>query len=260
MRPIAAFSVLVASQAVAAPWSDWVGDFRGALTWRQCSTTGEKTATISLDAVDGALRIDLAGAGAALRSYSLVQEDNAWTAQDGDVRVHVSKKKQAIELAIDLDSGCSVRGSLARATTSVPACDGLVAWSRIEARCTKADTKLEDFAALSKMKWKKSDSAKCTTRSEALALAMVSAGCAPHPDPNIGTRAIECRSLVDATQKLTRCGRVPREVAQYMSNIGNALDAASQTAEPSTLPYVEKQCKDVRIEVAAVAVRFQCAL
>ena len=262
MRRILIGCLLLASgQAVASPWADWVGDYRGALTWRQCTAPGQKTATVSFDAVDGATRLDLAPAGAALRALSLTQEDAAWVAQDGDVSVRVSKPKpNTIELAIDYESGCTVRGRLARATTGVPACDRLLAWSRIESRCTKASSKLEDGAALAKLKWKKTDAARCTARAEKLALAMIDVGCAPHPDPDIGRRAALCRALVETTAKLSRCGRVPREVMQRLSNIAGALSSASQSAEPATLPYVEQQCKDARTDVAATAVQFQCQL
>ena len=240
---------------------DWVGDYRGALVWKQCTAAGEKAATITLEAVDGAMRIDLTPAGAALKTMSLVQEDTAWSAQDGDLRVRVStKKKDTIDLAIDYDSGCTMRAKLVRATTGVAACDRLVAWSRIENRCTKSETKIEDWVALAKAKWKKTDAAKCTARADKLELAMMDKGCAPHPDGDIGTRAVECRSLVDVASKLARCGRVPPEISKRFSNGANALSGASQTASKAELPYVEQQCKDMRAEVSSIAVRFQCQL
>src|SRR5205085_2727454 len=137
-------SLLAAStSAAAAPWSDWVGEYRGPLIWRQCTAAGEKSATIAIDAVDGAMRIDLAPAGAALRTMSLTQEDAAWVAQDGDLHVRVTRKPGKLDLAIDYDSGCTMRGKLARASSGVSACDRLLAWSRIEDRCTKPGDKLE---------------------------------------------------------------------------------------------------------------------
>jgi hypothetical protein len=89
---------------------------------------------------------------------------------------------------------------------------------------------------------------------------MIDKGCAPHPDPNIGTRAAACRSLVDATNKLARCGRVPREIMDRLSGRASALDAASQSAEKATLGYVERQCKDAQVEVTATATQFTCQL
>jgi len=262
-RVLIACLVLASSQAVAAPktWADWVGDYKGPLTWRRCTAPGEKTATLAFEAIDGATRIDLAPAGAALRALSLSQNDTAWEAQDGDVSVRVSQKQpNTIDVAVDYESGCTVRGHLARATSGVPACDRLLAWSRIEDRCTKTTAKLEDAAALAKSKWKKTDAAACTSRGDKLALAMIDAGCAPHPDPQIGVRAVECRSLVDITQRLARCGRVPAEIMQRLSTKASALSAASQTAERATLPYVEQQCKDARSDVSGTAVQFQCRL
>ncbi|MDQ3341142.1 MAG: hypothetical protein M4D80_38810 [Myxococcota bacterium] len=261
-RILIALALLGSSQAVASPtWADWVGDFRGPLTWRRCTAPGEASATLRFDAVDGATRLDLAPAGAALRELSLTAEDDVWVAQDGDVQVRLARKKPStIDVAIDYESGCTMRGRLARASTGVPACDRLLAWARIENRCTKASTKLEDHAALAKLRWKKIDAARCSDRADKIALAMIDAGCAPHPDPNIGHRAVQCRTLVDLTQKLARCGRVPPEIQQRLTHTASALSAASQSAEPATLPYVEQQCKDARAEVSGTAVQFQCQL
>ena len=263
MRVLIVWLLLGSTRAVASPktWSDWVGEFRGALTWRQCTAAGERTASVSFDAVDGATRIDLAAFGAALRLYTLQQNAAGWDAQDGDLSIRVTQNKPGtIDLAIDYESGCTARGRLTRATSGVPACDRMLGWSRIEAACTKAATKLEDVAVLAKAKWKKSDAARCVARAEKLELAMIDVGCAPHPDPEIALRAVECRSLADATQKLARCARVPREIMQRLSGKASALSAAAQTAERATLPYVEQQCKDARAELSGTAVQFQCQL
>ena len=263
MRVLVVSVLAAATPAVAAPWSDWVGDYRGALVWRQCTAAGEKSATLALDAVDGAMRIDLAPAGAALRAMSLTREDAAWVAQDGDLRVRVTKRPSApssIDIAIDYDSGCTMRGKLVRTSTGIAACDRLLGWARIEARCTKPGDALEDFAALVKTKWKKTDAARCTARGDKLELAMIDRGCAPNPDPDIGTRAVQCRALVDATTKLQRCGRVPPETMRRLVNAASALSGASQSASKAELPYVEQQCKDQRAEVATIAVQSQCQL
>ena len=248
------------SQAVAAPptWADWVGDYRGALTWRQCTAPGEARATLAIDAVDGAVRIDLAPAGAALRALTLTAEDGVWIAQDGDVSVRVARKQpNTIELAVTYESGCTVRGKLARTSTGVPACDRMVAWSRIAAACTKTAAR-DDLPA--KRTWKAADAPRCAARADTLAHAMIEVGCAPHPDPEIAHRARACRALVDATQKLARCGRVPPAIQQRLAQTASALSAAAESAERATLPYVEQQCTDARAEVAGTAVQFQCQL
>jgi len=128
------------------------------------------------------------------------------------------------------------------------------------ARVVPAAAKLEDVTVLAKAKWKKSDAARCVARAEKVELAMIDAGCAPHPDPQIALRAVECRALSDAAQKLARCGRVPQEIMQRLSGKASALSAAAQTAERATLPYVEQQCKDARAELSGTAVQFQCQL
>ena len=254
--------ILTGSQAVAAPtWADWVGDYRGALTWRQCTAPGEASTTITIAAIDGAMTIDLAPAGAALRALSLTAEDTTWIAQDGDVSVRVARTHaNTIDVAVTYESGCTMRGRLKRASSRVPACDRLIAWSRIEAACTKTNERIEDAQALRVLRWKPRDAARCSARADKLAVAMIDAGCAPHPDPEIAHRSRECRALVEVTQKLVRCGRVPREIAQRLTTTASALSSAAQTAEPATHPYVEQQCRTARVEVSGTAVQFQCQL
>lgn len=131
----------------------------------------------------------------------------------------------------------------------------LIAWLGLV-----SSNRLEDRAALAKLTWKKADATRCGTRADKLELAMIDAGCAPHPDPEIGVRAVACQALGEVTQKLARCGRVPGAIMQRLSNRATALLAASQTAEPATLRHVEQQCTDARTEVSGTAVQFQCRL
>src|SRR5258706_12102025 len=86
----------VATAAHAAPaanptWADLVGDHQASLEWKNCTTPGAKTAVITVDAIDGALSIDLSRAGGGLRALSLVEENTRWTAQQGDVSVTVQR-------------------------------------------------------------------------------------------------------------------------------------------------------------------------
>lgn len=89
--------------------------------------------------------------------------------------------------------------------------------------------------------------------------ALVDVGCAPHPDPQIGVRARACLELVQATDQLARCGRVPPMFLDPLVAQARALAAAAQTAEQVTLPYVERQCRDEAVTALALATKFQCA-
>ena len=245
MRVWLIVAMLVATPAAAATWADWVGDYRGALTWRQCAAPGETSVALAIDVVDGVPRIDLAPAGAGLAAMTLIEEAGAWVAQDGDLRVRITRgKRNTVDLALDYDSGCRVRGRLARASAGTAACERLAAWTRIAGRCTKRSIEIPKHG-------------RCEARAEVLEVALVDAGCAPHPEP-VGTRAVACRSLVDATSKLARCGRAPREVVQRLSAIAHALSAAAQSTTTATLPYVERQCRDAKIDVTAMAMQLGC--
>jgi hypothetical protein len=266
-----AFAVVSAGIALAAPaakapdakaatWADWVGDFEGALAWRNCSAPGAARATVAIDGIDGALEVDLTAARGGLRRFSLVEEEGTLAAQDGDLKLTLKRPRPGVvDLAIELDSGCAITGRLSRGTTNVAACDRLSAWARVESRCTKLRRpRLEDTAALAKTAWKAADAAACTTRADRLEHALVDTGCAPHPDPLIGVRAVDCLALAQAAQKLSRCGSIPRELSEPIASRANALAASAQSADAGTLPVVEAQCRDARADVVAVSTRFRC--
>ena len=94
-----ALLLLLAIPAAADPkprvtWADWAGDWSGALAWKSCAVDGNASATLALDAIDGALRIDLAPAGDRVEAVSLVEQDDTMIAQTADV-----------SLALQLDRG-----------------------------------------------------------------------------------------------------------------------------------------------------------
>src|SRR5258706_15414097 len=111
----AASGALAGPSAQPATWAEWVGDWQGKLKWSSCSAEGDERASLALDAVDGAVALDLAPAGAALASMQLVEDNGGWIGQQGDVTVRVRHAKpETLELAVDLDSGCQVRATLTR--------------------------------------------------------------------------------------------------------------------------------------------------
>jgi hypothetical protein len=265
MRSIA-IVVMLGTVALAAPpksppsWADWVGTYEGKLVWKACSAPGEKSAAIPLVATDGAMAIDLAPAHSGLRTVSLVEDDTGWSAQQGDFTVAVKRPRaNAIEVTVELSSGCRLEAKLRRTTTAVAACDRLLGWARIEASCTKRpDAPTEDLAKLVATKWRKTDRAACTARADKLERSLVDAGCAPHPDPLIGVRSRDCLALSTTADQLGRCGTVPPNVRDLHVRMASALVAAAQTAERSELPVVETQCRDLRVDLVAVGTRFRC--
>lgn len=277
MRRSLVVVLAVAGGALAAPpaapvtWADWVGDWHGKLKWTSCTSDGEPSATFALEATDGVVGIDLAPAGGGLGQLSLVEDNGGWIAQHGDLVVHVThSRSDALELAVDLDSGCQVRGTLHRQTTGISACDRLAAWARIEARCTKlVKPPLENAARLARQRasWAKAAGddrvkfgAQCDARATKVAAELVDAGCAPNPDPAIGMRGAECRALAQAAAKLGRCPSVPNDLATIIAQEASALVGAAQQARDSELPYVEGQCKRVREQIAQTVQQSGCPL
>jgi len=258
---LAGIASLAASLAVAAPaarpatWADWVGDYRGALAWRNCTVAGARTATLALDATDGVIALELAPAGMALRAMTLVEEEGGWIAQDGDVSLRVTRPRAAtIAVALELASGCTMRGTLRRTAARVAACDRLAGWARIEARCTKVTARLEDVAALARTRWKPGDAARCSERADRVELAMVDAGCAPLPDV---TTAVPhaCRSLVERTRALVACRPRSAAIVDHVMRLVRDAERAGAAAAA-----FEGRCQDAERKVLQIGAGLGCRL
>jgi hypothetical protein len=254
-----------------AVWSDWVGEWAGKLRWQGCAIDGAGAATVSVDATDGAVAIDLAGAGAGLASVRLIEDDTAWVGQSADVRVHAARSKQgAMELGVTLDSGCELHATLHRDGSGIAQCDRLAAWARIEARCTKlARPPLEEPARLARQKaaWSTARghdrellAAQCDARASRVEAELVGVGCAPNPDPAIGLRALDCQAMQQAMSRLGRCAAAPTDEVAALNRVAAELASAAQTAREAELPFVEAQCRAQRERVSLVARQAGCPL
>lgn len=248
-------------------WADWVGDWEGKLKWTSCVAEGKANAAIPIEATDGVLTIDLTPAGGALRKLTLVEDNGAFAAQDGDVRVQVRRSKD-LELVVTLDSGCEVRGALTRPSVGIAACDRLAAWAHIEQQCTKlARPHLENAARVARQRaeWLKARgdqrvklSAQCTARAARVEAELVDIGCAPNPDPAIGLRGGECQALRGISARVQRCTSVPYDVRAAFEREVVVLLAAAQGADRASLPVVDAECKAAREKLFATAQQAGC--
>lgn len=257
-----------ATPVPAVTWADWVGDWDGKLAWTSCAVDGPTVATFAVDATDGGMAIDLAGAGAAFGRVTLIEDQAGWLGQHGDVTVHVSRGKAGIDIAVALDSGCALHSSAHRATTAIAACDRLDAWARIEARCSRLGRPpLENPARLARQResWSaaRGDArtklgAQCDARAAKVEAELVNVGCAPDPDPAIGHRGPMCQALRQSAAKLRRCGNLPSQISAALEGNANQLAAAAQTADDAALPIVEMRCEQLREDIASVAQKYAC--
>lgn len=275
MRGLLAGGLVVAlsSVAVAAPpapgWADWVGAYRGKLVWRRtCTAPGEQQATLALDAIDGAVTIDLAPAGGGLRALSLTEERAGWAAQQGDVHVTVTRPRaNAIDVVVTLESGCAMHGTLTRPVTGIASCDQLVGLARIEAACTKrGDAPLEDPAALAKerLTWKpavKGLAARCTARGEKVRTALVTAGCAPiDGSDGRGGDAPHCRALLAVSTKLAQCPSVSPQEVDVLVHGSQQIASGAEEPDPTQRALADTRCEQTIDELREIATYRHCPL
>jgi hypothetical protein len=245
--------MLLAGSAHAAPWTEWVGDYKTALTWRGCTTPGARSATLALDAIDGALAIDLAPAKGGLRSISLVEDERGTlSAQDGDLVLGLAHGRAGVELAIDLASGCTVRARLTRVRDKVAACDRLVSLARIARTCTK--TQLPAMPPLA-VTWKPKDAPQCRARAEVLETALTDAGCMPVESPVLlGAR---CRQVADEAAKLMRCPSLPPPVQALAEQLRTTVRSSADAAQRE---LAELACDSAHVALVELAAQARCPL
>ncbi|HEY5948988.1 MAG TPA: hypothetical protein VIV40_26030 [Kofleriaceae bacterium] len=278
-RPVVLVILAAASGALATPaaqpssWADWVGDWDGKLKSTSCSLEVGERASFALDAIDGAVTVDLSPASSSLPQLSLVEDGDGWMGQQGDVTVRVKRIKpdkigDRLELAVDLDSGCQVRGTLTRGSVGIAACDRLAAWARIESHCTKLSRPpLENAARLARQRaeWRKARgddrsklAAQCSARSTKVEQQLIDTGCAPNADPAIGMRGAECQALRGIAGRLGRCGNLPSDQRDAYAREVLVLLAAAQGADKASLPVVDGECKRERDKLFAIAQQVGC--
>lgn len=240
-----------------ATWGDWVGDYTGTLAWTACTVDGAGSATLALDATDGAVTLDLTPAGAALPHIALAEgSDGGFTGRRDDVTVRLARPRpDALALAVVLDSGCEVHGTLRRRSTGILACDRLAGWARVEARCTKLTRPaLENVARLVRQRrtWLAVKGAardrlaqQCDARAQKVELELVDAGCAPVSGPATAVRSTECQTLRASLARLQRCNALPPDI-EIM------LEQQTQNA------VTESECRATRARIVATSQQVGC--
>jgi len=159
-------------------------------------------------------------------------------------------KASAIDVAIDLDSGCRARGRLVRASTSA-ACDRLVGWARVEARCTKLHgPPLE--AKLGKLD-------RCEARARALEAELVDAGCAPDPDPLIGVRGMACSTLASTADRVMQCAALSADMrARFASYARGYVTGAQHAPDAVMLAEAERHCASANEIIRRILAQHRC--
>ncbi len=226
MRALALSVVLAAAPTAASPgvrWDDLVGDYQlTARTNGQCAFAPERRAEVRIDAVDGALHVDLAAIGGGVGVVSLAaHDDGAFTGAELGARVEIVRaRRDRLTVTMTYDSGCVVTGIAVRSPIR-GRCPAMTTWQRVAARCTRG---LEAPPLRGT----------CRDRAERLELALIDVGCAPARDLADVTRGPACSRLVTLAASTSRCANASPE-AHVIANLvetrpTTASDATSRAA------------------------------
>lgn len=267
MRWVPLVTLLAASATSAEPvahssWASWVGDWQGKLHWSGCTIDGEPAASIAIDAVDGAVAVDLGPAGGALGTIALEPDGDAWKGRSFDTSVHLTRGSASLELAAVSESGCTLHASLHRASVGIAACDDLEAWARIENRCTRlVKPPLENLARVAhqRAEWSKAVAdvrpklaAQCAARASKVEAELASVRCAPGtPTSDNAPRFPECGALKLAAVKIAHCQAIAFDVATSLAHDANSLvDATAGVDSDSSRDILEKACRAMHDQLA----------
>src|SRR5262249_29876004 len=116
--------------------ADWVGTWTGPATWKGCTAAGADQLTVAITWHDDALWLDGAAIYEGLGDLAAdVHDDGSLGFDDGDLSVTVKHKKKAVVLSLTTAAQCTMTARIARPTTGIDACDGLVALAGAAASC-----------------------------------------------------------------------------------------------------------------------------
>lgn len=194
---------------------DWVGTWSGPATWKDCSVQGADTLDVAITWRDGTLWLDGAALYDGLGEIAPdVHDDGSLGYDDDDLAISVKRtKKKGVVLTLTTAAQCTMTAKIARATTGIGACDGLVA---LAAAATSCQVALDDDPTADVETWRGLTGAKrraaatqCTARATTLKATLVADDCVP-PDHDPAGSA-QCRAAWQQVSRIDRCEQVPAD-------------------------------------------------
>jgi hypothetical protein len=257
----------VAGVASSVAWADgkvetYVGTWSGKVTSKGC--TSDATAKIELEVA--------LTSGGGLRSSGDVLEDGLgdldWTigksglsASRTGLTGSLAIKGNAAKLSVKTDGGCSIKGTLKRATSGIADCDRLLALATIASQCTALPSEtrgksLSDargaWSGWQKLKGKKKTAQGAQCRADADALASQVTSCASG-GAAVLTGIPMCDEYVRLMQSYLRCDKVP-QAARDAAKQG--LDAMTEAwGQMSGMPDDAKQAANEACQQAGDALK-----
>jgi hypothetical protein len=237
MLLVAGVSLVLSGHAATAgddPTTRWIGTWSGKVTAKGCASDGKST--LALDVALSSERTlrsngDLLVEGLGDLDWQVDGKNLAITREGMSASLKVSGK--SAKLALKTDGGCTVKGTLKRVTSGMPACDQVRALATIKAQCSTLPSESRgetlagvdaDWKAWSKLKGKKkkTQAAACKAQVETLTTEV---------DACMGvslassTGLADCDALIGAYQQLAQCQALPQDTRDAM---GQAIEAMRQ--------------------------------
>jgi hypothetical protein len=238
---------------------DWVGVWRGAATWTDCTAPGPDELAIALrwqdlaPVIDGAAIFDGLG-----ELWPEIDEDGVMTATSNDVTIALRPGKRGkVTIKLTTASQCKMIAKLTRDGTGIAACDDVIALASVASSCGDVTVAEEPSAHASAAgaltgKAKKRAAAQCKDDAAELRARLVAAECLPVAnDPSLSPA---CEPTWRLVARIGRCDRLPVETKQM------ALEGAAQlrrslratAGRESAYELAAEQCKAIADDLAVL--------
>jgi hypothetical protein len=246
-----------------------VGSYRVTARWSAaCTAPGNATATVALRPVDSLLELDLGALRDGLPALAVDGDAGSVSGRVADLAATLAwRDRGRATLAIDFDTGCTVRATARRDASGLAGCDELLALARIEAGCAAipAADRRADVAAIERERatWKarkKKLDAACRTRAVPVRAAVETAGCLALPAERVPRSVAVCHDLASLLRRLSSCKSMPARERMSIGAIIDRVDAhLRQSVDPDQADAHALFCSDAMARFVELGQRVGCS-
>ena len=276
MRPVAvlALAVLIAPGAAPAVADDdpaavtWVGAWSGKVTLKGCADDGKKKVTLDVAVTS---TNDLRSNGDILvegfGDLDWIGEGGKLTMKREGLEATLTSGKKGAAFVLKTTGGCSIKGTLVRASSGIADCDRLRAIATIKSQCNalSSETRSQSLAEVTaawpkwkKLKGKKKSAQGAACKDQAATLFGEIGSCSGVPSTGVP----DCEDYMRSEKRYAQCDSVPQEARdsaqQGLSAIVEAIKMYGN--DPYYLQIYADACKQANLALLDSASMSGCSL